>query len=238
MLNLAKAPTHRQNRLLTVLPTDEYERLAPHLEEVSLTLGEILFRPDEKLQYIYFPNTAIISLLTDLSDGYGLEVGLIGYEGMVGVSVILNADSEAKVATVQGDGDAFRMQAIVLKEEFARGGQLQVYLLRYAHALMSQISQSVVCNVRHKIDGRLARWLLMYQDRAQYEELHLTHEFMANMLGIRRAGVSMVAHRLQQSGLIQYKRGRFKILDCEGLKRMTCECYDVVKAEFDQLYSR
>ena len=237
MLDVARAPAPRQSRLLAALPADEYQRLAPHLEQVSLTLSEILFRPDEKLQYVYFPTSVIISLLTDLSDGYGLEVGLVGNEGMVGVSVILNADSEAKVATVQGSGDALRMKASVLKEEFTRGGKLQAYLLRYAHALMSQISQSVVCNVRHKIDGRLARWLLMYQDRAERNQLHLTHEFMANMLGIRRAGVSMVAHRLQQSGLIQYKRGRFKILDREGLVDLTCECYPVVKEEFDQLYA-
>jgi CRP-like cAMP-binding protein len=238
MLNFAQASATTQNRMLAALPEDEYQRLAPHLERVSLSLSDILFRPDEKLQYVYFPTTAIISLLTDLSDGYGLEVGLVGFEGMVGVSVILNADNEAKVATVQGDGEALRLKASLLKEEFARGGRLQSYLLRYAHALMSQISQSVVCNVRHKIDGRLARWLLMYQDRAHWEELHLTHEFMANMLGIRRAGVSMVAHRLQKSGLIQYKRGRFKILNREGLEALTCECYPVVKEEFDQLYTQ
>jgi CRP-like cAMP-binding protein len=236
MLEPSQAHMAGQNRLLAALPNDESKRLQLHLEAVTLQLGEILFRPEDALRYVYFPTTAIISLLTDLSEGTGIEVGLVGREGMADVSVILNAGSESKVATVQGVGTAMRMKASVLKEEFERGGKLQDYLLRYTNALMSQISHSAVCNLRHKIDCRLARWLLMYQDRTQSDEFFLTQDFIANMLGLRRAGVSTVAHRLRQAGLIQYKRGNIKILDRQGLKEMTCECYPVLKAEFDRLY--
>jgi CRP-like cAMP-binding protein len=224
------------NRILSALTGEEYERLIPHLEQVSLPLSQILFRPDEVLKYVYFPETCIVSLLTDLSDGYGIEVGLVGREGMAGVSVILGTDKEPKVATVQGAGTALRMRASVIRDEARRGGRLQTYLLRYTHALMSQISQSVVCNVRHRIEGRLARWLLMYQDRFEKDEFRLTHEFIANMLGIRRAGVSMVANKLKRDGLIDYDRGQFRILNRRELEAMTCECYGIVKEEFDSLY--
>lgn len=225
-----------ENRILAALPGEEYQRLLPHLEQVSMNLSEILFRPDEVIKYVYFPETCIISLLTDLSDGYGIEVGLVGKEGMAGVSVALGSDREPKVATVQGAGTALRLKASVLRAEARRGQMLQAYLLRYTHALMSQISQSVVCNIRHAIEGRLARWLLMYHDRVERDELKLTHEFIANMLGIRRAGVSMVANKLKRAGLIDYYRGAIKIIDRQGLVEMTCECYPVVKAEFDNLY--
>lgn len=230
--------TRTENRVLAALPGEEYGRLLPHLERISVELSEILFRPDEVLKYVYFPETCIISLLTDLSDGYGIEVGLVGKEGMAGVSIALGKDKEPKVATVQGAGTVLRLKASVLREETKRGGMLQAYLLRYTHALMAQISQSVVCNIRHPIEGRLARWMLMYHDRAERDEFKLTHEFIANMLGIRRAGVSMVANKLKRAGLIDYYRGSIKILDRQGLEDMTCECYPVVKAEFDSLYER
>ncbi|HEX8493999.1 MAG TPA: Crp/Fnr family transcriptional regulator [Pyrinomonadaceae bacterium] len=225
-----------RNRILAALPDEEYARLLPHLEQVSVELSEILFRPDDVLRYVYFPETCIISLLTDLSDGYGIEVGLVGKEGMAGVSIALGSDKEPKVATVQGAGTLLRLKASVLRDETRRGGMLQAYLLRYTHALMAQISQSVVCNIRHPIEGRLARWMLMYHDRVGKDEFKLTHEFIANMLGIRRAGVSMVANKLKRAGLIDYYRGLIKILDRQGLEDMTCECYPVVKAEFDSLY--
>jgi CRP-like cAMP-binding protein len=225
-----------ENRLLSALPGEEYSRLVPHLQRVSLELSEILFRPDEVLKYVYFPEDSIVSLLTDLSDGYGIEVGLVGNEGLAGVSIALGTDREPKVATVQGAGAALRLKASVLRDEAKRGGALQASLLRYAHALLSQISQSVVCNVRHRIEGRLARWLLMYHDRKGVDEFKLTHEFIANMLGIRRAGVSMVANKLRRAGLIDYDRGLIRIIDRQGLKALTCECYEVVKAEFDSLY--
>jgi CRP-like cAMP-binding protein len=232
----ASTKTRTGNRLLAALPAEDYDRLVPHLERVELELSKILFRPDEPLKYVHFPENSIVSLLTDLSDGYGIEVGLVGNEGIAGVSIAMGTDREPKIATVQGAGTALRMKAGVLRDEAKRGGPLQTYLLRYAHALMSQISQSVVCNVRHRIEGRLARWLLMYHDRKGVDEFKLTHEFIANMLGIRRAGVSMIANKLRRAGLIDYDRGLIRIIDRQGLEAVTCECYAVVKAEFDRLY--
>jgi CRP-like cAMP-binding protein len=220
------------NRVLAALSAEEHERLAPDLEPVSLKLGEVLFRPDELIRHVYFPTTSIISLLTDLEDGSGMEVGLVGREGLAGVSAFLGG-RETKVATTQAEGEALRIRAEALREEFNRGGRLQTALLRYTHALMAQISQSVVCNARHAIEGRLARWLLMYHDRIKRDEFLLTHEFMANMLGVRRAGVSMVANNLQKMGFIEYKRGRIKILDRQGLEAFTCECYPAVKENYD-----
>lgn len=220
------------NRLLAALPPEEYERLAPRLEPVPVSLSEILFRPGDVLRHVYFPVNSIVSLLTDLSDGNGLEVGLVGKEGLVGISVILGG-SETKVATVQAAGDALRMEAGDLRREFAQGGELQRLLLRYMHALMAQISQTVVCNARHGIDGRLARWLLMYHDRMEADEFDMTHEFLAHMLGVRRAGVSVAANELQKRGFISYRRGHIKILDRKALEDFACECYPVVKEKFD-----
>jgi CRP-like cAMP-binding protein len=218
--------------MLAALPREEYERLAPHLREVSLTLSQVLFSPGDEIAYAYFPTDSIVSLMTDLSDGSGMEVGLVGREGLVGISVILGS-SETKVATVQAAGRAFKIRADALRAEFHRGGELQTELLRYTHALMTQISQSVVCNVRHPLSGRLARWLLMYHDRLGRDEFELTHEFMAAMLGVRRAGVSVIANELQRMGFISYVRGRIRILDRVGMEKFTCECYPVVKEKFD-----
>jgi CRP-like cAMP-binding protein len=220
------------NSLLDALSREEYERLAPSLEEVSLTLSQILFRPDDEIAHVYFPTTSIVSLLTDLADGSGMEVGLVGREGMVGVSVILGGN-ETKVATVQATGLALRIRADALRREFNRGGVLQNGLLRYTHALMTQISQSVVCNARHPLPGRLARWLLMYHDRLGRDEFELTHEFMSHMLGVRRAGVTEVANELQKLGFIRYQYGRIRIINRQGLEEFTCECYSAVKQKFD-----
>ncbi len=228
----ATTQTSTGNRLLAALPREEYERLAPHLGEVSLTLSQVLFNPGDEITHAYFPTNSIVSLLTDLSDGSGMEVGLVGREGLVGVSVILGG-SETKVATVQAVGNALKIRADVLREEFRRGGVLQTGLLRYTHALMTQISQSVVCNVRHPLPGRLARWLLMYHDRLERDEFDLTHEFMAAMLGVRRAGVSDVANELQRRGFISYRRGHVRIIDREGMEEFACECYPVVKEKYD-----
>ncbi len=222
------------SRLLASLPTAERKRVAPHLESVSLSLSNILFRQEEQLAFAYFPTTSIISLMTDLEDGNGMEVGLVGNEGVVGVSIILGG-KETKVATVQAAGQALKIRAETLREEFRRGEALQSALLRYTHALMSQISQSVVCNVRHSVSGRLARWLLMYHDRLGADEFSMTHEFMSHMLGVRRSGVSEVANRLQKKGLITYERGHFRILDRQGLEDLVCVCYPVVKERFDNL---
>lgn len=221
-----------QNRLLEKLNVKEYELLAPYLEPVSLSQRDVLFRPEDHPERVYFPTTSIVSLLTTLSDGNGMEVGLVGREGMVGISVVLGG-SETKVATVQAQGETLMMKASKLREEFSRGGAIQSVLLRYTHALMTQISQSVVCNARHPIEGRLARWLLMYHDRVEREEFELTHEFMSNMLGVRRAGVTEVANKLQVMGFISYQRGHVQILDRKGLEEFACECYPVVKEKFN-----
>jgi CRP-like cAMP-binding protein len=221
-----------ENRLLAALPPEEYARLAPHLEEDTFALSQILFMPEDELSHVYFLTTSIVSLLTELEDGGGLEVGLVGREGMVGVSIILGG-SETKVATVQAAGSALKVRASVLREEFRRGGVLQDVLLRYTHALMTQISQSVVCNVRHPLPGRLARWLLMYHDRLGRDDFELTHEFMAHMLGVRRPGVSEVAYELQRMGFIRYRHGHIRITDRKGMEDFACECYPVVKEKYD-----
>lgn len=223
------------NRILASLPAGESARLAPHLEPVEMVkLGEVLFHPGEAIAHVYFPTTAIVSLLTELSDGAGIEVGLVGFEGMVGVASILGGET-TKLATVQGTGAALRLRATVLREEFARGGALFGLLLRYTHALMTQISQSVVCNARHHIPVRLARWLLMYSDRARSDEFYLTQEFMASMLGVRRAGISEAAEELQRRDLIRYRRGQIAIVDRARFEEYACECYGVVKALFPGL---
>jgi CRP-like cAMP-binding protein len=225
-----------RNRLLDALPPEEYERLARGLEPIELQLGQVLFEPGERAEYVYFPVEAIVSLLTDMEDGTGMEVGLVGREGMVGISTVYGVERESKLATVQRIGSALRMLGDDLRESLARGGQLQRLLLLYAHALMSQISQSVVCNGRHKIDWRFVRWLLMFQDRAEADYFELTHEFMAGMLGVTRSSVGEAARKLQELGLLSYDRGRFRILNRAAMEQMACECYAVVRDEYDSLY--
>ncbi|HEX3560627.1 MAG TPA: Crp/Fnr family transcriptional regulator [Pyrinomonadaceae bacterium] len=222
------------NSLLAALSGEDCERLAPHLEPVTLGLSQVLFRPEDRLRHVHFPTTSIVSLLTSLEDGSGMEVGLVGREGMVGISAFLGG-AETKIATVQAAGEGFRLEVGKLQAEFARGGALQGALLRYTHALMIQVSQSVVCNARHPVEGRLARWLLMYYDRLGRDEFELTHEFMGNMLGVRRASVSGVAEKLQVMGFICYQRGHFTVLDRKGLEEFACECYPAVKEKFDDL---
>jgi CRP-like cAMP-binding protein len=222
------------NRLLDLLPPDDYDRLIPHCHEVVLPLSTVLFRPEDDIEYAYLPTTCIVSLLTQLEDGSGLEVGLVGKEGFAGVSAILGG-TETKVATVQAAGTALKIRAETIREEFKRGGAFQASLLRYLHALMMQISQSAVCNMRHPLPGRLARWLLMYHDRLSKGEFELTQEFMAAMLGVRRSGISETASVLQKRQLIAYRRGHVKILDRKGLEDYACECYPVVKMKYDGL---
>jgi CRP-like cAMP-binding protein len=211
----------------------ESELLGPHLKPTSVLLGEILFQPGDQIEQVYFPTTCIVSLLTDLEDGSGLEVGLVGSEGIVGISAFLGG-TETKVATVQASGGALVMRVTQLRELFRRGGYLQTQLLRYTHALMTQISQSVVCNVRHPVEGRMARWILMYHDRLNRDEFEMTQEFIAHMLGVRRSSVTEVALRLQEQGYVRYHRGRITILDREGLERFACECYAIGKEKFDE----
>jgi CRP-like cAMP-binding protein len=225
-----------RNRLLDALPAAEYARLARKLEPVELQLGQVLFQAGEGTEHVYFLVESIVSLMTDLEEGGGIEVGLVGREGMVGISVVFGVERESKLATVQRTGTALRMRSDDLREELAGGGRLPRLLLRYAHALMSQISQSVVCNVRHTLDGRLVRWLLMFQDRADADEFELTHEFMANMLGAARSSIGEVVRKLQEMGMVNYERGRFRIVNRMAMEQMACECYEVVRDEFDSLY--
>jgi CRP-like cAMP-binding protein len=222
------------NRLLDLLPPDDYHRIVPHCHEVALPLSTVVFRPEDEIHFVYLPTTCIISLLTELADGSGLEVGLVGKEGFAGVSAILGG-TETKVGTVQAVGMALKIRAETMREEFNRGGAFQVALLRYLHALMTQISQSAVCNVRHSLPGRLARWLLMYHDRLGKDEFELTQEFMAAMLGVRRSGISETASVLQKKGLIAYRRGHVQILDRKRLEDFACECYPVVRMKYDEL---
>src|SRR4030095_10254379 len=198
--------TSIRNKLLSTIPAGEYELIAPQFREVSFQLGDVLFQPGDNIDHVYFPTSCIVSLLTDLADGSGMEVGLVGPEGIVGISAILGG-SETRVAAVQESGRGSVVRVARLQEAFRRGGHLQTQLLRYPHALMTQISQSVVCNVRHPVEGRMAKWLLMYHDRLTVDEFEMTQEFMAHMLGVRRSSVTEVALKLQEQGFIRYHRG-------------------------------
>jgi CRP-like cAMP-binding protein len=223
------------NKLLAALTPEEFQRLSAKLKLMPVKLNHVLLKADEIIKYVYFPTTCMTSLLTDLEDGTGIEVGVVGNEGMVGVPVILGSPKSTKLATVQGAGELLQLEAAALKEEFRRGGRLQQLLLLYTNALMAQISQSAACNRRHPVEGRLARWLLMCQDRLETDHLKLTHQFLGNMLGTRRESVTIAARTLQNAGLIKYKTGSITILDREGLEEVSCECYAAVKREYDEI---
>jgi CRP-like cAMP-binding protein len=223
------------NRLLARLSPEEYERLLPHLEPVSFALGEVIYESGGRQSHIYFPTNAIISLLYLMENGASAEMGVAGCEGLVGVALFMGGDSVPNRAVVQSAGDALRMKTKVLKDEFARGGTFQCLLLRYTQALMTQMSQTAVCNRLHTVEQQLCRWLLLSRDRLDTDELVMTQELIANMLGVRREGVTHAAGRLQESGLISYVRGRITILDRRGLEAAVCECYKVVKDEYDRL---
>jgi CRP-like cAMP-binding protein len=225
------------NRILNALSRDEYERLAPHLEYVKMSLGEVLYHPDQPITHVYFPNSGTVSIVSSFADGETVEVGMVGNEGMFGVCVFLGSIRTPLLAQVQLAGDGLRMRAEMLKREFSMGGQLHDLLLRYTQAFITQIAQTAACNRAHGVDSRLAKWLLMCQDRAHSQELGLTHEFIATMLGTRRAGVSVSAGKLQKEGLISYKRGHVTIVDRKGLEAVSCECYPIVKKEFARLLS-
>jgi len=232
-LHTARPPT--ANRILNALPPEDYACLAPHLEFVSLTRGEILHRPDEPITYVYFPNRGTVSVFSAFSDGGGVEVGMVGNEGLFSVSVFLGSVMSPLEALVQLSGDAVRARADLLKQEFKKCEALHDIVLRYAQAFIIQVAQAAACNRAHKIEGRLARWLLMCQDRAMSGELALTHEFIAAMLGIRRAGVTEAACAFQRAGLIKYNRGHITVTDRAGLEAASCECYSLVRSEFDRL---
>jgi CRP-like cAMP-binding protein len=224
-----------KNRLLAALPRDEYERMLPLLGHVSFKLGEVVYESGGQMDYIYFPTDAIISLLYVMEDGASAEMGMAGKEGLVGVALFMGGNTMPNRAVVQSAGGAVRMKTDALREEFARGGTFQRLLLRYTQALLTQMSQTAVCNRLHEIEKQLCRWLLLSHDRLDSDELVMTQELIANMLGVRREGVTAAAGRLQERGLISYVRGRIKILDRRGLEASVCECYKVVKDEYDRL---
>lgn len=229
------SPPPTSNRILRALPPAEYERLSAYLEPVEMPLGEVLYRPNEPISHVYFPNRGTVSVICQFEDGKSVEAGMVGNEGMFGVSVFLGSITSPLEALVQLPGDALRMAADVLQKEFKRGEHLQDLLLRYTQAFIVQIAQTSACNRAHPLDGRLARWLLMCQDRAHSPELQLTHEFIATMLGTRRAGVSEAAGKLQDEGMIRYRRGHVSILERARLEGQSCECYPIVEKEFERL---
>ena len=224
-----------ENRLLAALPHEEYARLLPHLEPVSFSLGEVLYESGAQMDHIYFPTTAIISLLYMMENGSSAEMGMAGKEGVVGIALFMGGDTMPNRAVVQSAGAALRMKTKVLQDEFARGGAFQRLLLRYTQALMTQMSQTAVCNRLHTIEQQLCRWLLLSHDRLDSDALVMTQELIANMLGVRREGVTEAASRLQAEGLIEYRRGHITVLDREHLEGRVCECYAVVKREYDRL---
>jgi len=223
------------NQILARLTREEYERLLPHLEQVSFKLGEVVYESGGKMSYIFFPTTAIISLLYMMENGSSAEMGVAGNEGLVGIALFMGGDTMPNRAVIQSAGKAVRMKAQVLQDEFKRGGTFQRLLLRYTQALITQMSQTAVCNRLHTVEQQLCRWLLLSRDRLDSDELVMTQELIANMLGVRREGVTHAAGRLQESGLISYVRGRITILDRRGLESAVCECYGVVKDEYDRL---
>jgi CRP-like cAMP-binding protein len=224
------------NHLLAALPPDTFDRLRPHLEPMSFTLGQVVYESGAHMRYVYFPTTSHISLLYTMIDGSTAEMGLVGNEGVVGIALFMGGETTPNRAMVQGGGAAYRMKASAMLDEFKRGGEFQHLLLRYTQALITQISQTAVCNRLHSVEQRLCRWLLMTHDLAQSDELQMTHEFISNMLGVRREGVTMAARRLQEEGMISYVRGHIQILDREKLLSHVCECYQVVKDEHARLF--
>ena len=228
-------PLRQKNLLLDVLPIAECTRLSPHLERVPLNLGAVLYEPGISLQYAYFPVDSIVSLLYVMEDGASAEIAVVGNEGMVGISLFMGGDTTPSRAVVQSAGDAFRLRGELLKKEFALSGAVQHLLLRYTQALITQMSQTAVCNRHHTVEQQLCRWLLLSIDRLPGNSLTMTQQLIANMLGVRREGVTEAAGRLQSAQLISYERGKITVLDRLGLERKACECYAVVKAETDRL---
>src|SRR6202521_3942030 len=224
-----------QNHLLAALPTADFEPLAAHLEPVPMRLGEILYEPGGQLQHAYFPTTAIVSLHYVMESGASAESAGVGNEGVVGISLFMGGNTTPSSAVVQTAGHAYRLGRRLLDTEFKGAGLLQGLLLRYTQALIAQISQTAVCNRHHSVEQQLCRWLLLSHDRVQADELIMTQELIADMLGVRREGVTVAAGRLQDSGAISYIRGHIKILDRQKLEDTVCECYQVVKTEFDRL---
>ena len=225
----------KKNLLLAALPDAELKRWLPQLEWVELPLGHVLYESGKTLDHVYFPTTAIVSLLYVLENGASAEIAVVGNEGIVGVSLFMGGGSTPSRAVVQSAGQGYRLTAPAMTEEFNRAGPVLHLLLRYTQALITQLAQTAVCNRHHSLDQQLCRWLLLSLDRLQGSELVMTQELIANMLGVRREGVTEGALNLQHAGLIRYTRGRITVLDRPGLEKRTCECYAVVKKEYDRL---
>jgi CRP-like cAMP-binding protein len=224
-----------QNHLLAELPEAELARWIPQLEPAKLALGQVLYESGGKMSHVYFPTTAIVSLLYVMENGASAEIAVCGNEGIVGISLFMGGGSTPSRAVVQSAGEGFRMSAHAMKEEFNRAGPVMHLLLRYTQALITQMAQTAVCNRHHSLDQQLCRWLLLSLDRLPGNDLVMTQELIANMLGVRREGVTEGALKLQKAGLIRYARGRITVLDRQGLEKRTCECYAVVKKEYDRL---
>ena len=225
----------QQNQLLDALPAAEGQRWLPLLESVDMPLGSVLYELGVALSHVYFPTTAIVSLLYVMEDGASAEIAMVGNEGVVGISLFMGGESTPSRAVVQSAGNGLRLKAPVMKEEFNRAGAVLHLMLRYTQALITQMAQTAVCNRHHSLDQQLCRWLLLSLDRLQGNKLVMTQELIANMLGVRREGVTEGAVKLQHAGLIQYARGHITVLDRAGLEKRSCECYAVVKKEYDRL---
>jgi CRP-like cAMP-binding protein len=223
-----------ENSILAALPAEDYARIAPSLTLVSLELGDVLFEPGDRVRQILFPINSLVSMLAMMEDGATVEAGVIGNEGVVGISTILGAETSTTQGLVQVAGEALSIPAEAFMAEFKRGGELQSLVLRHTHTLFTLVSQTAACNRVHTIEERLARWMLTTRDRVQSDEFLMTQEFIARMLGTRRSGVTVAAGILQTAGLIKYTRGRINILDGEKLEAASCECYRIVKEEYDR----
>ena len=229
-------PAPPLNRILAALPKDEYRRLLPNLELVPLIFGEVIYKAGDLIRHVYFPTGGILSLLAAAEERATLEVGIVGREGMVGLPVFMGVKTSRDCAVVQGAGAALRMKATVFRRECTNGGSLPVYLRRYTHSRLTQMSQGAACNRFHSIEARLARWLLMTRDRMEKDEFQLTQEFLSNMLGVRREGVTKAAGALQERNLIRYSRGTLTTLDRAGLEAASCRCYEIIKDELDSAF--
>jgi len=225
----------RTNQLLAALPDSEWLRWQSHLEQVSMPLGQVLYEPGATLSHVYFPSDSIVSLLYVMENGASAEIAVVGNEGIVGISLFMGGESTPSRAVVQSAGEGFRVRAQMMKEEFNRAGPVLHLFLRYTQALITQMAQTAVCNRHHSLDQQLCRWLLLSLDRLRKNELVMTQELIANMLGVRREGVTEAAGKLQKHGVIQYARGRITVLDRPHLEKLCCECYAVVKKETDRL---
>jgi CRP-like cAMP-binding protein len=225
----------RSNFLLAALPDPEWQRWRALLEKVEMPLGQVLYESGATLTHIYFPTTSIVSLLYVMENGASAEIAVVGREGLVGVSLFMGGESTPSRAVVQSAGHGYRLRAQTMKDEFNRAGPVLHLLLRYTQALITQMAQTAACNRHHTLDQQLCRWLLLSLDRLHTNELSMTQELIANMLGVRREGVTEAASKLQQAGLISYARGRITVLNRPGLETRTCECYAVVKQEYDRL---